>query len=55
MLFKLFQKRPQGYADLTPDEVHARLHSGKRVALIDDANVYNMTGGIVARPYGVKR
>lgn len=111
-MFDLFRREPKGYEDLTPTQVHEKLHAGGRAQLVDvrspgeyanghipearliplaqfpqraaevdtgtdvivychssarsrraagqlvklgHTRVYNMTGGIMAWPYGLTR
>lgn len=48
-MFKLFNRGPEGFADLSPEEVHARMGSGDRVQLIDVRSPGEFARGHIAK------
>ncbi len=48
-MFKLFNRGPEGFGDLSPDEVQERMRSGKRVQLIDVRSPGEFTRGHIAK------
>lgn len=48
-MFKLFSREPEGFADLSPDEVHARVRSGDRMQLIDVRSPGEYANGHIAK------
>lgn len=48
-MFKLFSREPEGYADMTPEEVHERMRSGGRVQLVDVRSPGEFARGHIAK------
>jgi rhodanese-related sulfurtransferase len=48
-MFRLFNREPDGYVDLSPEEVHERLRNGGKVQLIDVRSPGEFKRGHIAK------
>ncbi len=48
-MFKLFNRGPEGFTDLSPEEVHTRIRSGDRVQLVDVRSAGEFARGHISK------